>query len=163
MDDHLFVNLRTVRSLLVTENRGGGDMKISYFLHLFIFSFLFPMNQPVAHFTVIRATEDRDVPGAGAGSYRSRDGGPRMCDAISGTFLRLWQMRVFSPLSWPQHLQLQTRPPLPSLPRPRVLATVTFKVFRIREARRSSPRPSPPPASPLSLCFSLKALLCRER
>lgn len=143
MDDHLFVNLRTVRSLLVTESRGR-DMKISYFPAFFFFFFvLFPMNQLVAHFTVIWATEDRDVPGAGAGSYRSGNRGPRTCDAISGTFLCLWQMRVFSPLSWPQHLRLQTRPPLPTLPRPRVLATVTFKVFRLREATRSSPRPSP--------------------
>lgn len=63
MDDHLFVNVRTVCSRYVTV----GEMKISYFLHSPP-----PTSgscsldyQAVAHYvlTVIRATEDEDVLG----------------------------------------------------------------------------------------------------
>lgn len=116
MDDHLFVNLRTVCSRFMTV----GEMKISYFLN--------PPPPPtsgscsldyqaVAHYvlTVIRATEDEDVLGVQQWFEQRR---ARICDVISGTFLCLWQMTVFSPLSWPQHLLLQIHPPpLPRLGR----------------------------------------------
>lgn len=95
-------------------------------------------------FTDIWATEDRDVLGVG---QLLEQGWVQTCDVISGTFLRLWQMRVFSLLSWPQHLQLQIRPPPLTLPRPHVLATVTFKVFHIWEAI-SPPLSSPFPPIP---------------
>lgn len=107
MDDHLFINLRTVCSRFVTV----GEMKISYFLH-----FSPPLSPLYTHtHTQIRqslamcwlsSAEDGDVRGVRQSSRQAR-----MCDAISGTFLRLWQMTVFSPLSWPQHLLLQIHPP----------------------------------------------------
>lgn len=153
MDDHLFVNLRTPCSRFVT----AGGMKISSFLH---FS---PSTsgsrslryQAVAHYvlTVIRATEDGDVLGV---RRLLEQRWARTCDVISGTFLCLWQMTVFSPLSWPQHLLLQIHPP------PRLcLGRMSWQLSHSRcftDEKLHHPHPHPhhhPPPPPSSSSFSL--------
>lgn len=102
MDDHLFVNLRTPCSQFVTVR----EMKISHFLHFFFF--FTSGSCSLYAFTVIRTTEDEAVLGV---RQLLEQGWVWTCDVISGNFLCLWQMTVFSPLSWPQHLLLQIHPP----------------------------------------------------
>ena len=102
MDDHLFVNLRTACSRFVTV----GEMKISHFLHFFL-----PPHQAVAHFIRRLSSEPLRTKTSWESGWLLEQRRVRTCDVISGTFLCLWQMTVFSPLSWPQHLLLQIHPP----------------------------------------------------
>lgn len=146
MDDHLFVNLRTACSRFVTV----GEMKISHFLHFF---FSTSGSCSLYALTVIRATEDEDVLGVRRLLEQRR---VRTCDVISGTFLCLWQMTVFSPLSWPQHLLLQIHPP--------PLLRLGLTSWQLSHSRCfTDEKQYPPPPPPLSPSFLLKALLCRER
>lgn len=145
MDDHLFANLRTACTLFVTER----EMKISHFLHGF-----FPLASgscSVYVSTVFRAAEDEDVLGVRQLLEQRR---VWACDVISGSFLCLWQMTVFSPLSWPQHLLLQIHPPSPHC-----LGLMSWQLSHSRCFTDEKQYP-PPPLSP---SFLLKALLCRER
>lgn len=163
MDDHLFLNLRTVCSRLVTV----GEMKISYFLHFL------PLPLHHSHLSHRPASAEDGETSAGERSWKKigRVVGTGCRRATtSGTFLCLWQTTAFSPLSWPQHLLLQIRlppphpsqpPPRPAQPGPHVLATVTFKVFH-RWGAASSPSPPLPLLLPAA-SYLLKALLCRER
>ena len=141
MDDHLFVNLRTACSRFVTAR----DLTIGRF-----FPHFFPPPASVCcslcTCTVIRATEDGDVLGVRGLLEQKR---VWTCDVRPGTFLCLWQMTVFSPLSWPQHLLLQVHPP----PLPR-LGHTSWQLSHSRcftDEKRYPPPPhpnTPPPPTP---------------
>lgn len=144
MDDHLFVNLRTACSWFVPVSQ----MKISHFY----FFFTSQSSCSLYALTVIRATEDEDVLGVRRLLEQRQ---VWTCDVISGTFLCLWQMTVFSPLSWPQHLLLQIHPP-PFL-------CLGLMSWQLSHSRCFTDEKQCPPSPPLSPSFLLKALLCRER
>lgn len=101
MDDHLFINLRH----RVPCSWQWGKWRLATFC---IFLPLASGSRSLYALTVIWATEDEDVLGV---RRLLEQRGVWTCDVISGTFLCLWQMTVFSPLSWPQHLLLQIHPP----------------------------------------------------
>lgn len=150
MDDHLFVNVRTVCSRYVTV----GEMKISYFLHSP------PPHQAVAHLTIRQSLTMCWLSSEPQRTKTSWESGglleqrrARMCDVISGTFLCLWQMTVFSPLSWPQHLLLQIHPP-PLL----CLGRMSWQLSHSRCFTDEELHPPPPTRPPLpvpSSSFSL--------
>lgn len=147
MDDHLFVNLRTACSRFVTV----GEMKISHFLHFFPP----PQHQAVAHFIRWLSSEPLRTKTSWESGRLLEQRRVRTCDVISGTFLCLWQMTVFSPLSWPQHLLLQIHPP--------PLLRLGLMSWQLSHSRCFTDEKQYPPPPPLSPSFLLKALLCRER
>lgn len=70
MDDHLFLNLRTVCSRLVTV----GEMKISYFLHFFYPS---PSTIATSHSTIATSHSDRRERREVGGRERERENGKK--------------------------------------------------------------------------------------
>lgn len=141
MDDHLFVNLRTARSLLVTAREG---VKISRFSALLLL-LLFPPPFSGSCSLLLSSEPLKTETSRDSGSYWSRD----ECKCV------MWYLALFSVCDkWECFLYLadhsifssKSAHPALTLPWPHVLATVTFKVFHIWEA--IPPHPPPPLSSP---------------